>query len=211
LQTGRKKQDEIESKIDGLYKQNLELISQNKTLLAEINNKTEYTKTLEQLFMFILEFFTKKNEGGSTVPSFSTNPKASSDCLNTIIEKSKDLFTKDRDVSNSFANINKPNYPMLMPEESVKFSSIHASPTIFPKQDLDSCPQFNFDLFDNNEMRISRRNSNISGTPKLLIEDYMNITNSPATSYGEIKEKTTNEGDEKDTKSSKDKGHQFFN
>lgn len=165
-----------------MYKQNLELISQNKTLLAEINNKTEYTKTLEQLFIFILDFFSKKGETGPSVQTFS-NAK-SADVLNSIIEKSKDLF-KEREVTSNNNFNTKQNLPMLTAEESVKFPSIHASPSIFPRQDMDHS-QFNFDLFDNSDMKMSRRGSGIS-TPKLLIEDYMNVTNSPATSYNESK------------------------
>lgn len=107
MQVGRKKQDEIEHKIDNLYRQNLELITQNKSLLNEVNNKSEYTKTLEHLFMFILEFFMKKNEPSTTANPFTT--KTASDCFNHILDKSKELFKDIRDVNpipNPLGNIN---------------------------------------------------------------------------------------------------------
>lgn len=206
---GRKKQDDIENKIDNIYKQNLELISQNKSLLTEINNKTEYTKTLEQLFMFILEFFSKKNESinSNSLNSYANikhsgfsginnlnnfNPSnnnlniGSKEYINNILEKSKDLF-KDKECINTKGNNiisnNNPAYPMLGDNKSKNLiSSFQASPRIFPNNsNNDDFQQYsNFDLFENTDVKLSRKNSNISSTPKILIDDYMNVSKSPS-------------------------------
>lgn len=100
------------------------MITQNKLLLNEVNNKSEYTKTLEHLFMFILEFFMKKNESNNATTAASTTPfnsKNASDCFNHIIDKSKDLFKDIREnsittplatLTSNFSNNNK-SYPML--------------------------------------------------------------------------------------------------
>ena len=77
-----------------------------------MNNKSEYTKTLEHLFMFILEFFMKKSDGGS-VPPNPFNTKNASDYFNHIIDKSKELFN-ERDnqpiqAYNNFTSFNTLN------------------------------------------------------------------------------------------------------
>lgn len=190
---GRKKQDDIEDKIDNLFKQNLELISQNKTILAEINNKAEYTKTLEQLFMFILEVIMKKNDGtpaGNAFTSFKSNLEG----FSSIFEKTKDLFNTETRDTNLLSNIPnfKSNYPMLdcsktNVEDNSKFlPSLQAS----PRRGYQSISNFDrpgtpnhlgsFDFFDN-DIKLSRKPSNATSTPRLLIDDYINVTSSPKT------------------------------
>ncbi len=165
LHVGRKKQDEIEHKIDSIYRQNLELITQNKTLLNEINNKTEYTKTLEQLFVFILEFFMKKNDSDHNV-------NRNTDFINAEIVKKIFMNNKDQTLPNlmSSNNLNKTttSHPMLSDEHAKLRPSIPSSPNMF-HYNMNNLPSpgheqsYNyspFDLFDNNEKIIfSRRDA----------------------------------------------------
>lgn len=200
IHSGKKKQDEIDKKIECLYKQNLELIAHNKTLLSEINNKTDYTKTLEQLFVFILDFFMKKNENSDLHGAFPKNQ----DYLN-IDNVKKLIFSSTTNkeatqpaIHNNLSN--KINYPMLANENQI--NSIPSSPYLFygnnmssPK--IDSYNQFNtLDLFDNsenhNKLLLSRRNS-ISSSPYLHNDDYMNVTNSPQTEFSGKKRKQSDE------------------
>jgi hypothetical protein len=160
LQIGRKKQDEIESKIDNLYRQNLDLIVQNKELLNEVNNKSEYTKTLEHLFMFILDFFMKKNDNsgvsgaapggcgtshgltqatsnvgsvGGTINHFNTTNAA--ECFNHIIDKSKELFKELREgnpITTPLATITSS-----LPLNTVKSGSINGFPMLEPPSKIE--------------------------------------------------------------------------
>lgn len=192
MKVGKKKQDDIEDKIDSLFKQNLELISQNKTILAEINNKAEYTKTLEQLFMFILEVIMKKNDGtpaGNAFTSFKSNLEG----ISTIFDKTKDMFNSEsRDNNNLVSSVPnfKSNYPMLEgnkvnSDDSKFLSSVTASPRggfqLISSIDRPATPNHmsNFDFFEN-DIKPSRKTSTTS-MPRLLIDDYVNVTSSPKT------------------------------
>lgn len=189
IHLGKKKQDDIESKLDNLYRQNLELISQNKTLLSEISNKTEYTKTLEQLFMFILEFFMKKNENNQHTRG--------QDYFNNINEKVKDLIfnqnLKDNKENEFLNNITQnPNktstnlaFPMIA-DSSKYHQSPHSSPNPFklnniPSPGIDNLHYSNFDLFESIDKNAFTRKNSISSNLKLSSNDYMNVTNSPQT------------------------------
>ena len=71
---------------------------------------------------------------------------------------------------------------MLGDDKSIKMlNSFQASPRLFPSSNNNDYHQYsNLDLFDNNDIKLSRRNSNLSATPKLLIDDYMNVSKSPS-------------------------------
>lgn len=115
--------------------QNLELISQNKVLLNEMTNKHEYTKTLEKLFMYILEYFLKKPNGD--VNSFNQSgiikKENPTDCFNNIFDRAKDAFPDRKETSASIGLLNglsnKPNYLMLAAKDgenrNIFDSSIH--------------------------------------------------------------------------------------
>lgn len=203
LHVGRRKQDEIEHKIDSIYRQNLELITQNKTLLNEINNKTEYTKTLEQLFVFILEFFMKKNDN-----DHNTNITRNTDFINAEIVKKLFMNNKDQTFTNlvSSNNLNKTPHPMLSDEHAKLRPSIPSSPNLFhnlnnlPSPGLDQMHNYStFDLFDNNEKIVFSRRDSISSNPKLIHDDYMNVTKSPQTSNNDFSQFAKEEPKEQDS------------
>ena len=192
LNMGKKKQDEIDNRLDGIFRQNLELIAQNKTLLREIYNKTEYTKTLEHFFIFILEIFKKKNDSTAYQNNFSSKTQ---DYFNNMNEKVKELILKDK-IEQSMTNINNSNvslsnnFPMIAGENMKLYqniASLNSSPKNFyinhlPSPTLEPNYHFsNFDLFENNENNTSRKNSEFSMS-KLLKDDYMDVTKSPQTS-----------------------------
>lgn len=75
LNETNEKQSNLETKVEHLGKQNEEFILQNQQMLQEIINKGEYTKKLETLLFFILEYIipkhTFKNENKNTLLSSS--------------------------------------------------------------------------------------------------------------------------------------------
>ena len=91
-QTGQK-QNSIESKISILNEANNDLISQNRLILQEISNKTEYNKKLESIVLFVIELLFNK----PTTP-ISTEP------LDSPISNKTDqlILKKENDISNFF-------------------------------------------------------------------------------------------------------------
>lgn len=105
-----------------------------------MTNKHEYTKTLEKLFMYILEYFLKKPSGD--INNFNQagiikkeNP---TDCFNSIFERAKEAFPDRKETSASIGLLNglnnKPNYLMLAGKDgenrNIFDSSIHKDKTI---------------------------------------------------------------------------------
>lgn len=140
--------------------------------------------------MFILEVIMKKNDGTPASNAF-TSFKSNLDGFTSILEKNN-LFNSDtRDINKMSSAPNlKLNYPMLdcsqaNLEDSRFLSSVNASPRAgfqfnlnYERQDTKSHMN-SFDFFDN-EIKPSRKPSTTS-MPKLLIEDYINVTDSPKT------------------------------
>lgn len=99
-QTGSR-QLKIENKIENLNEKNMELLTQNKVILQEISNKTEYNKKLESIVLFVIELLIKKpkNEKFSEISENSEN--------GSIIKKENDInyfFQKYLDVVNKQEN-----------------------------------------------------------------------------------------------------------
>lgn len=88
-----KKQNEIESKINILNNANNNLLSENKVILQEISNKTEYNKKLESIVLFVIELLFKK-------PSNTINTEQ----INSPIANKTDqlILKKENDISNFF-------------------------------------------------------------------------------------------------------------
>lgn len=218
MHLGRKRQNDIETKIDCLYKQNLELITQNHNLLTEVNIKSEYTKTLEHVFAYILDLFVKKNSNeNNSNPTFpSAFPNARTDNIFTIIEKSKDIFKEKEVECNNFQSQkdlnfkNIGNFPMLdcsksyQKQEDLNLnSSLIGSNLIYgysPKYSLNHFPNnvnlnlnynfSSFDLFD--EGKISRKSSLISNIP---IEEPQEHSNQNISSKDKEKSENINDDD----------------
>ena len=91
-QTGQK-QNSIESKISILNEANSDLISQNKLILQEISNKTEYNKKLESIVLFVIELLFNK----------PTTPITAEQLDSPISNKTDQLILKkENDISNFF-------------------------------------------------------------------------------------------------------------
>lgn len=151
-----------------------ELISQNTSLISDINKKSEYTKTIEYVFITILELFNKKNAGESQFCQYSSNPKnISSDFINLIeLEKGKETFIERRDPHfkeiNMDASAKTPLLPMLdyyksikSEQESIKVPSVNESPRSAFK--LNQCGDDNiFSYIDFLDDRDRSRSNSIS-------------------------------------------------
>lgn len=153
-------------------------------MLTEISNRSEYTKSLEQIFMFILEVFMKKNDGncfGSTSPANLLNSlKNSFEGMTSSFESA----TKDVSVDLNVNQLKQNQFPMLdyklkqiKQYEKTALGSVSASPSFFTnaiyQEDFDHRGG-NFEFFDNiNKSPILNSGNN---TPRLQIEDYLNVS-----------------------------------
>lgn len=178
IKLSKKKQDDIEIKLNTLFKKNCRLINENNSILNEVNNKTEYSKSLEQLFYSIIDLLiSKKSEsslGGTS--SFSTNAFNFYGLFNKD-NGFLDKLTKEN-MKKDFTCYNDTfNYGGLrqIGEETVKFNqSVTGSPTPFFQAESRILPETDSQLNDifENDIKLSVNNS-ICVTPNIEAQDYV--------------------------------------
>lgn len=175
IKLSKKRQDDVDIKLNSLMKKNNQLINENKSILNEINNKSEYSKSLENLFYSILDLLITKNSdsslgGLSNSNGFNLFGLFSKE--NEFLDKlSKENMRKDHACYHEPLNFNGLKQ---IGEETVKFNqSVTGSPSPFYAADSRILPDTDSQLNDifENDIKLSV-NDSICVTPNIEATDY---------------------------------------